>query len=275
MNKIWMNAIRAAAGGGGFVGPLDGYSNIAAAYSVRRLLSAYEGNLIRLRRDPGNAESDFGYDGNGDLDTAAITTWLGGGSGYVVTWYDQSGNARDVVQATADNQPLYVASGPNSKPTVLFDGINDRLRKTFANIPQPHHIFATAKLESYTDGDYMFAGGATLEIAVLEAEGTGRVLMITGPTGPSKAMGTSAYRVMGFYYTTVLGANYIRMDGNQSTGAGVVVGKASVTGVTLGARGDQTKFGNVDMSEWIMFNAEQSNSPLEVNMGTYYGITIP
>lgn len=276
MNSIWMNAIRAAAGAGGsFIGPGDGLSNIAAVYAVRRWLSAYTGSLIRLRRDSDNDELDFGYVANGDLDVSAIATWLGGGSGYVATWYDQSGNARDVVQATADNQPLYVASGPNSKPTVRFDGTNDRLRITFSNVATPHHIFFVLKQVSWTDGDIAFDGGALLEIGAIQTGGSGRLPMYTGGLGPALLFGTSAYRLGTFYYSTTAAAHYVRLDGASQTSNGSTVGKANVSGVTLGCRSDQVSFANVDISEWVMFSAAQTNAPIEQNMGTYYGISVP
>ncbi len=118
-------ALRVALGGGDFA--YDAIPNIAAAYGMRRLRSAYTGNLLRLRRASDNTEQDFGYVANGDLDAAAIATFLAATSGFVVTWYDQSGNARNATQSTAANQPLYVASGQNSKPIARFDGTNDNL----------------------------------------------------------------------------------------------------------------------------------------------------
>ena len=36
-----------------------------------------------------------------------VETWLGGGTGYVVTWYDQSGQANDLTQTNATVQPIY------------------------------------------------------------------------------------------------------------------------------------------------------------------------
>lgn len=125
--SIGTGGVRISGVGVSFVGPYDAIPNITAAYGVRRLLASYTGSLLRLRRTSDNAESDFGYDANGDLDTAAIATWLTATSGYVKTWYDQSGSAADATQATTTAQPLYVASGQNSNPVVRFDGSTDRL----------------------------------------------------------------------------------------------------------------------------------------------------
>jgi hypothetical protein len=52
--------------------------------------------------------------------------------GYVSTWYDQSGNARDATQATTTKQPTIAATGqlaPDGtlRPSVLFDGASDYL----------------------------------------------------------------------------------------------------------------------------------------------------
>lgn len=99
-----------------FVGAYDAIPSIAAAYSTRRLLSSYEGPLLRLVADrAGYPEQDIGYTATGDLDTAAAASFLAGDSGYITTWYDQSGNARNATQATLANMPLYVASGQNGR----------------------------------------------------------------------------------------------------------------------------------------------------------------
>ena len=121
------SALGGRGGGASFVGAYDAIPSIVAAYGMRRLLASYTGALVRLRRASDNAESDFGYDANGDLDVAAIATWLTATTGYAVTWYDQSGNSKNVTQSTAANQPLYVASSQNGLPVLRWDGSNDGL----------------------------------------------------------------------------------------------------------------------------------------------------
>ena len=107
---------------------LDTYSGAAAAYSLRKLRSAYTGNAIRVRRSSDNAEQNFGFVNN-VLDTASLLTFCGAGNGFVTTWYDQSGNGNNSVQTTAINQPRIVNAGViesvNSKPACYFDGVND------------------------------------------------------------------------------------------------------------------------------------------------------
>jgi len=113
-----------------FVGLLDDYPNAAAAYSLRKLDKDYAGNAIRVRRSNDNAESDIGFTSSGNLDTATLKTFVGANSGFVTTWYDQSGNVRNATQATAANQPRIVNAGvvdrQNGKPAIFYDGTNDR-----------------------------------------------------------------------------------------------------------------------------------------------------
>ena len=110
---------------------LNLYPNAAAAYSLRLLNSDYAGSAIRVRRSSDNAEQDIGFDGNGDLNIGALVLFCGSGNGFVTTWYDQSGNARNTTQSTAANQPQIVSSGvvvtQNGKPSLSFDGSNDVL----------------------------------------------------------------------------------------------------------------------------------------------------
>ena len=112
-----------------FVGLLDETygSGAAAAYSVRRLATSAT-NLMRIREDSGDTETDIGYDSNNELDSAAIATHCGTANGYVVTWYDQAGS-NNATQSTSGNQPqIYngtAVTTKNSKPAMQFDGVDD------------------------------------------------------------------------------------------------------------------------------------------------------
>lgn len=100
----------AASPAASFTGAYDAVPSITAAYGMRRLRTAYTGSILRIRRSSDNAEQDINAVANGDLDTAAVSSFIGGGSGYIVNWYDQSGNGYTAAQTTAASQPLYVAS---------------------------------------------------------------------------------------------------------------------------------------------------------------------
>jgi len=136
---------------GGFRGAYDPFAaSIVHAYEpARRVLSSYAGPLVRLRRASDNAESGFGYIGNGNLDVAAIAAWAGGASN-VVTVYDQAPAGDNVTQGVAANQPLYVASIQNGHAGMRLDGTNDYLQGAFTTggvLSQPCSVFATAALD--------------------------------------------------------------------------------------------------------------------------------
>jgi len=75
-----------------------------AAFSFRKLRSAYAGSAVKLRRVD-TTTLDIGFVGN-NFDIAAATAFCTTAC-TVQTVFDQSGNSRDLVQATAANQPLY------------------------------------------------------------------------------------------------------------------------------------------------------------------------
>ena len=89
---------------------LDTYSGAVVAYSLRKLSNTYTGNCIRVRRSSDNAEQDFGFS-SGVLDTASLLTFCGAGSGFLVTWYDQSGNGKNAVQSVLTSQNRIVRLG--------------------------------------------------------------------------------------------------------------------------------------------------------------------
>lgn len=104
----------------------------SAAYSLRQLDTAYAGSAIRVRRSSDSTEQDIGFS-VGDLDTAALLTFCGAGDGFISKWYDQSGNAKDVIQATTTKQPKIVAAGVVNKidsvhSAALFDGTASALQ---------------------------------------------------------------------------------------------------------------------------------------------------
>ena len=134
---------------------LDTYTGAAAAYSVRKLDKDYTGNCMRIRRDSDDAETDIGFDSNGDLDTAAIASHCGSANGYVVTWYDQAnvgGTAKNLTQSTSGDQPdIYkngavLLNGNSGKPCLATTGTSSTQHLTTGtlNISLPHSFTAVS-----------------------------------------------------------------------------------------------------------------------------------
>ncbi|NQZ01713.1 MAG: fibronectin type III domain-containing protein [Bdellovibrionales bacterium] len=106
---------------------LDTIANSTAVYSVRKLTNSYSGAAIAVRRDSDDLVVDIGFDGF-SLDEAALNAHLAGATGFVQTWYDQSGATQDLTQTNLDYQPQIVLSAtPGGRPAIRFDGVNDYL----------------------------------------------------------------------------------------------------------------------------------------------------
>lgn len=96
------------------------------AYGLKKVLGAYSGPILRVRRDSDNTEQDIGFvTGTGLIDTTALAAFVGSASGYVTKWYDQL-LVVDAVQPTTTKQPLLVSSG-TYLGYLQFDGVDDYL----------------------------------------------------------------------------------------------------------------------------------------------------
>lgn len=85
-------------------------------YSFRKVYSTYTGNCCRVRRNTDNAETDIGFDINGNFDEATAQTFLLGSfppsnTLYVTKMYDQYGTTQYRAQPTATDQPIIYQSG--------------------------------------------------------------------------------------------------------------------------------------------------------------------
>lgn len=256
-----------------FVGLLDTYPNAAAAYSLRRLRAAYSGSTIRVRRSSDNAEQDIGFTNN-VLDTASLLTFCGAGNGFVVTWYDQSGNNRDVTQTTAANQPQIVASGVvllrNSLPCLRFDGTNDRLitSSNFTLIPQPF-TFTTVSKEN--DANDAIVGSST------NVSGSKFVqYMVVGYTlfNNSNLNSGIANTLNNKVLTSVSISPNSRMWLNQTAGTAGNSGPDGIENIQISGYYNSAQFLGGDFQEGILWPSNQSSNVLAINqlIQNYYGI---
>lgn len=73
---------------------------------------------LELWLDAADGSTLFDADSGGSLVAA---------DGAVGRWVDKSGNSRNFTQGTANNRPLWRATGKNGRGVLEFDGSNDRL----------------------------------------------------------------------------------------------------------------------------------------------------
>ena len=80
---------------------LDTYTGAAAAYSLRKLRTAYTGDAVEVYN--GSSYADIGFNVFGELDTVALAAHCGSNDGFVSKWYDQAGSNDAVQTNTAAN----------------------------------------------------------------------------------------------------------------------------------------------------------------------------
>jgi hypothetical protein len=263
-----------------FIGLLDTYSGAAAAYSVRLLSSTYTGSAIRVRRSSDNTEQNIGFDGSGNLDTSALTSFCGAGNGFVTTWYDQSGNARSATQSTAANQPQIVSAGSvvlkNSKPSVNFDGTNDffSLSSNIATSTN-YSFFSAAYNESNLTGDTYMSGviGSAQFINDLSgATGNMFIIKTTVAVIISGSIAKDRFNLNTFF--THDSANSLYTNGslaNSNTST-----PSFSNPITAIGRNNQiaAEYYLNGISEMILYSSNQASNRtgIESNINTYYGI---
>jgi hypothetical protein len=257
---------------------LDTYSGAVAAYGLRKLRNNYTGYCITVRRSSDNAEQDIGFS-SGTLDTSTLTTFVGANDGYIVTWYDQSGNARDITQSTASAQPQIVNSGSvlttNSKPAIKFN--SDYLAGSFGtDLTQPTTIVLLATADSVTSSEnYLLDGN--------DGTGVKRHYLRFLPSGGSTyyGIGSTTSRLSTATQTTDQNLYFTNYNTPSSTlhinGSPIInadAGNAQLSGLTVGASyaGVQGFVGTAQ--EAIVWNTNQASnrSNIESDLNTYYSI---
>ena len=251
----------------------------AYAFGLRELPGfGYTGALVRVRRSSDNTESDF-FQGSspGDLNTTrggggtSLASWVGSNDGYVVTWYDQSGNGRNVTQTTTTEQPRIVSSGTietqNTLPTIRFgySSGRHRLRRTGTTLARPITIFAWAKLDSATVVNTILDGAQSTQ-HIFYATGTtespnNRFIMSAG-TAFNVAAQNSNFNA---HYALFNGSSSAHSLNNGSDTTGTA-GNNDLVGITIGhIRSDLVNLvPNYNLkgvvSELVIYSADQSKT---------------
>jgi hypothetical protein len=146
---------------------LDLYPNATVAYSLRKLKSTTT-NVVRVRRSSDNSEQDFSAN---EITDGTLTSFCGVGDGFVTTWYDQSGNNRNVTQILATAQPNIVISGvlviQGTKPSIFYNSSTKRLISDTFTIPQPLTTFSVVELNTILSLNQYYLGVDTGSLVAL------------------------------------------------------------------------------------------------------------
>jgi PKD repeat protein len=255
---------------------LDAFPTAAAAYSLRKMRAAYTGDCIRVRRVSDNTEQDIGFNGINTLDTTALLAFVGAGSGFVVTWYDQSGNARNATQSTAGNQPQIVSSGSvlveNGKPSISFDGSRFLETGTFT-VNQPATQFAIGKIDNgySTAANYTLASSSDASTRMqIFYRSTGKYAMFAGTSIESTInTNTDQFLFSALFNTT---NSLLRRNGTQ-----IATGDAGSQNfgnkLQIGRQATGLNWNGV-IQEFVFYPADQTSdlSLIETNINDYYNV---
>jgi hypothetical protein len=260
---------------------LDFYStDLVAAYGPRRLNSNYNGPCITIaviNGSPTPPQFDIGFDGNGDLDTAAILSATGNvNSAVIVKIWDQTNNSRHFLQPDLNIAPrIFTSIGftgelviENGRPAFSFDFTGVEMATAeFTAINQPVSFFMVNKATNATG--FMVDGNAANSFAVKKAGVTNEILMTTGTGG----VGTTGYNTSAanlIYAAFNLTSSVLQLNNNAVvTGT---VGAGSFSKINLGSNGAgaNNMFGS--FSELIVFSSTKSadKDGIRANMNSYY-----
>lgn len=269
--------------GGGIPLLLDLYPGAAAAYSLRKLRTAYTGSAIRVRRASDNTEQIIGFDGLGNLDTTALTAFCAGTNGFITVWYDQSGNANNSVQNTAIQQPQIVLNGNvltfNGRPRAQFDGNNDKFvfnqisgvtGMTLISVHKYNVISNNALPYEGSDTILAYSSGFILDASIGGRQNKAQIYFENGSANfTAGAIIATGTQYLQFGYVSTAGSG-ISTNGSLTTGAAGL--NASI--VRAIAQDGSSQYFNGDIQEVIIYSKDESSNRLgiENHIKTYYGI---
>ena len=300
-NLVWSN----------FTYLLDLYPATPAyhAYSVRKLRNLYPGFCLRIRRttttpNPVTTTTvDLSFDENNTISfssnivpvsgTTTAATTLGqfaagtvdgftASSINVVTWYDQSGNGKNVTQATTTSQPFLVIAGVlqviDGSVAVRFNAVNNQqlsladASTSYSNMScfvLSNSISATANTNAYGQG--VLNNNARLQLP--SGAGTIAISYNTAGTFPITGITENTDRL----YELICGSSTTSgySNGVISSVASIASVATSNTVIRIGANGAAPSvYLNGYIKEAIAFTGFPLRTGVETNINSYYNVWV-
>ena len=217
---------------------LDSFPGATAAYGLRRLNSAYNGPCITVRRSSDNATANIGFF-RYTLDTDAVLNFVGNGTGFVTSWYDQSVNGVNLFQSTAETQFIICDLG-----SLFYEGSDvvmnaptkkGFLRSTNTTVLSNWTVYVKSRMTNAPNGYGQYVGHPSSIVGLIQHPGAGisyfngGYIEIGGGTSSqsydyrkiqAKRNGTTT-NVRGYQNGINLGNNNVSVDLNISSNAKV------------------------------------------------------
>jgi hypothetical protein len=210
------------------------------------------------------------------------TSTIANGDGFITTWYDQSGNARNATQATASNQPQIVSAGAvllqNGKPCTVIDGVNDVLTATIPSLTAHSINLVTTSTASGANLGLLTYSANTIDQAITHDAGTTMRAYFGGSgnsVSDSVAINTPVVITRTWDGTAnIANANLFDQGIAGTTKAGTPTATNATTTLTIGRA---LGFSQQRLQGLIVFSSALSlvdRQLLELNQGVYYGIPV-
>lgn len=262
---------------------LDGITTgIKAAYSTRKLLTAYAGSALRVQRASDSNQQDIGFASN-VLNTSSLGTFCSGTTCTVVTWYDQSGGGFDLT-VSSSSAPIIFQSGAtntiNSQPAVLFIAASsDGLDNASLSANPTNTLFQNAVISANNHTGAMVAGVSSGGLEWRVDATTGDMELLSAGTA-GIATSTSA---VSFATGAVVESSYNSSSGawafwiNRSTaGAGTQTQSLSASALRVGRQISPNESFDGSIGEVILYDliggiSGGARLQIENNQKTYWG----
>ena len=247
-------------------------SGAEAAYSTRRL----NGNVTEcmvIRRASDSTTTTIGFDGSGNIDEAAITTFCTGTSCTVYQWLDQSGNGNDFENTTGSHELLIYSGSAVTKENGR--AVVKSTSQSFMDIQTPltgadYDLFAVAKPEETS-------GSPLIHSFLFGDIGDVFFTQDNGPVDYNRDVGSTTDYIDGTAFAGTTRADlHNQIHLKQSMLTSLNVNLSSATKTKLGLYPDYN-FHSYSYQELILFSSDKSSvrTDIEENIGDYFTQNTP
>jgi len=168
----------------------------------------------------------------------------------VTDWADQSGNARDLAQATDSKRPTFNAGVLNGEAAIRFDGIDDFMTRAGVDLAQPNTLYRVMRLITDADGQFFHDGADSTKRHVAFTNNGFFAFFAGSSITSTKAKDTLTHYSGGVYNGA---SSELFIDG-VSVATGDINTQVFSFG-TLGALHDgSANFTNMDLFEWFGYS---------------------